>query len=413
MDALFHMKRADLLKYGALVVLVVQNSTLALTMRYSRSSGDTLYISSTAVVMSELVKLVAASCLIGVEEGSTHGLWNRLYREVVCMPADFAKLLIPACLYTLQNNLAYIAVSNLDAATYQVLYQLKILTTAIFSVVLLRRHLDFFKWLSLLVLVGGVSLVQLSGMKSGAEAANVAMGNMTIGLLAVILACCSSGFAGVYFEKVLKGSEISVWVRNVELALIGIVVGLAGVWYSDADLVGQHGFFYGYSPLVWSVIALQALGGIVVALVVKHADSLLKGFSTAISIVISCLVSYALFGEVSLSPKFVMGVALVICSTIMYSVNPIELCCPASAPSKGLGGRGGLLLPTSGYGGKLHDGKLERIPLTEVLHDDDADSDVESTSSGSAEEYIEEEAISDGSRGASLRGQHHRRSLLS
>jgi UDP-sugar transporter A1/2/3 len=37
------------------------------------------------------------------------------------MPVDFAKLLIPASLYTLQNNLAYIAVFNLDATTYQVL----------------------------------------------------------------------------------------------------------------------------------------------------------------------------------------------------------------------------------------------------------------------------------------------------
>lgn len=38
------MKKADILKYGALLVLVVQNSTLALTMRYSRSSGEVLYV---------------------------------------------------------------------------------------------------------------------------------------------------------------------------------------------------------------------------------------------------------------------------------------------------------------------------------------------------------------------------------
>jgi hypothetical protein len=35
----------DVMKYGALVILVVQNSALALTMRYSRTVSTRLYIS--------------------------------------------------------------------------------------------------------------------------------------------------------------------------------------------------------------------------------------------------------------------------------------------------------------------------------------------------------------------------------
>lgn len=38
-----------------------------------------------------------------------------------------------------------------------------------------------------------------------------------VGLLAVLTACCSSGFAGVYFEKILKGTKATIWMRNVQL----------------------------------------------------------------------------------------------------------------------------------------------------------------------------------------------------
>ena len=41
--------------------------------------------------------------------------------------------------------------------------------------------------------------------------------NSLVGLVAVLCACFSSGFAGVYFEKVLKTSNASLWMRNVQL----------------------------------------------------------------------------------------------------------------------------------------------------------------------------------------------------
>ena len=44
----------------------------------------------------------------------------------------------------------------------QVTYQLKILTTALFSVFLLGRSLNKLKWLSLVVLMFAVALVQVS-----------------------------------------------------------------------------------------------------------------------------------------------------------------------------------------------------------------------------------------------------------
>lgn len=43
-----------------------------------------------------------------------------------------------------------------------------------------------------------------------------------VGLMAVLMACVSSGFAGVYFEKILKETKQSVWVRNIQLGEYGL-----------------------------------------------------------------------------------------------------------------------------------------------------------------------------------------------
>ena len=73
--------------------------------------------------------------------------------------------MVPSAVYLIQNNLLYVAASNLDVATYQITYQLKILTTAMFAVTMLGKKLLPTQWLSLLTLVAGVAMVQLSDVK--------------------------------------------------------------------------------------------------------------------------------------------------------------------------------------------------------------------------------------------------------
>ena len=77
--------------------------------------------------------------------------------------------MVPSAVYLIQNNLLYVAASNLDVATYQITYQLKILTTAMFAVTMLGKKLLPTQWLSLLTLVAGVAMVQLSDVKESGD----------------------------------------------------------------------------------------------------------------------------------------------------------------------------------------------------------------------------------------------------
>jgi len=82
--------------------------------------------------------------------------------------------------------------------------------------------------------------------------------------------------------------------------------------------IANKGFFYGYDTVVLIIIILQSIGGILVAVVVKYADNILKGFATSAAIVISCIVSVYLF-DVTLSMQFIFGTVLVMLSIYLYA----------------------------------------------------------------------------------------------
>ncbi|KAE8581853.1 hypothetical protein XENTR_v10019845 [Xenopus tropicalis] len=307
------------LKYVSLAVLVVQNASLILSIRYARTLPGERFFSTTAVVMAEILKGITCLALMLVQRrGNVKELGLFLYDAIVVQYMDTLKLAVPSLIYTLQNNLQYVAISNLPAATFQVTYQLKILTTALFSVLLLRKSLSRLQWGSLVLLFGGVAIVQAE-QSGGKETVGGGGQSYGVGLVAVAVSCLSSGFAGVYFERILKGSSASVWLRNVQLGIFGTALGLLAMWQQDGAAVAQHGFFHGYTPLVWGVIFNQAFGGLLVAVVVKYADNILKGFATSLSIVVSTAASVHLFGF-HVDIPFALGAALVIGAVYLYSL---------------------------------------------------------------------------------------------
>jgi solute carrier family 35 (UDP-sugar transporter), member A1/2/3 len=71
---------------------------------------------------------------------------------------------------------------------------MKILTTAMFSVIILHRSLSKLKWVSLVILTCGVALVSLATSNATATKES-----NFVGLTAVITACILSGLAGVWY----------------------------------------------------------------------------------------------------------------------------------------------------------------------------------------------------------------------
>ena len=158
------------LRLFCLWLIVFQNSSLILVTSYSRTLVPA-YLPSVAVFLSELMKLAAVISLLAYE---TPGGASEAIRQCVSLvrdtPHETAQFAVPALCYTLQNNLWYHALSNLDPVTAAVTSQLKVFTTAIASVVMLGRRVNTKQWGALTLLMGGMILMQLKdGGDSGGD----------------------------------------------------------------------------------------------------------------------------------------------------------------------------------------------------------------------------------------------------
>ena len=78
------------------------------------------YITTTAVVVAETMKMIVCLFIIWYQQPNMSTYIKFMYTSIIVNWQDTLKLSVPAIVYALQNNLQYVAVSNLEAAVFQV-----------------------------------------------------------------------------------------------------------------------------------------------------------------------------------------------------------------------------------------------------------------------------------------------------
>ena len=122
----------------------------------------------------------------------------------------------------------------------------------------------------------------------------------------------------------LGHAQIDLWTRNLQLAFYSLVFGLPGLFLSsDGSRVTREGFFQGYTWLTWTCVLMNACGGLLVGMVIKYANAIVKDIALALSICCSSVAAIPLFGFRPTVPFF-GGVALVCYAAALY--GGIHLC---------------------------------------------------------------------------------------
>lgn len=310
-------------KSASLVAGVLQQTALVLMIRYSKTrpheDDNTIYLTSVAVWTAEIVKLFLA---IALETSSSNSWLSPVFTMVgsLCTP-DSYRLFIPAVFYAIQNNLLFYALENLSIPTFQVTNQGKLLTTAILSRIMLQKPISNMQYVSLMVLGLGVALVNLS--EAHVDTSTSSDQNHFLGLVAVVISCLTSGFCGVYFALILQSSAASVHARNFQLAFWSILIATGRILYHDMAKVSKMGLFQGFDGVVVIVVICQALTGLMVSLIIKYADVILKGFTTSVAVVLATVISIFVF-DAKIELFFYIGATMVGAAVKIYSSYPPE-----------------------------------------------------------------------------------------
>lgn len=210
------------LKTIILVALTLQTTGYTLVRKYSTVSEN---VSSKEILfVAEMLKMIIAAYFAVTDTAYSDSEGTGVHK-LLWLIKNSHRMLVLAGIYALMNILSFVALEYIGAGEFTIIAQLKILTTAGFSVILLGTQLTSTKWRALGLLVLSCILVASPNFSNNEEEREGIMLHL-FGVGAVLTEIVLSGFASIYFEKVVKSQTeiVTVWERNFQLAIYSLLM---------------------------------------------------------------------------------------------------------------------------------------------------------------------------------------------
>ena len=217
---------------------------------------------------------------------------------------------------------------------------MKVLPTAHFSRMFMQRKIQKKQWVAITLLITGLFLVQgnpsqffliQSSMKVSPTLRTTPLTDSAyqshltrgLGLMAAFFCAIFSGLCGAYTEKLSKHRQqrgLHFWTYHAETSFFGAMFSSFFMMVKDRHIIQEFGLFNSFTPLVWCVIVLHAIGSVATAIIVHRFDCIVKCLLVAIAIVTQFLILHYFIGS-SISIFAIVGLVTVPFSVYMYIGN--------------------------------------------------------------------------------------------
>jgi len=305
------------------LALILQNTIVVILLKYSRSVerdietlGPRFTITST-IIVSEICKIIIGIFILYLQFRSITEVYNKIFGNCLSL----WKMSIPSVLYAFENVLLFVALTHLPVNILQVMLMLKIFSTAIFSMIMLKEKFNKFEWFSFLLLGLGAALANLSIKDHIQKDSNTHW----ISVICVLISIIISGFCGNYIElQVKEDFDDSIVVKSIQMPIFSIIGYIPCSFLNgDMNITLEYGFFQGFTHITWYIIVLHMLLIYLFLFVIKYMSNIVRAFIEGTSAVFVVIGSYV-FLDSSINYLFVISVILVLSGNIIFTKEKIK-----------------------------------------------------------------------------------------
>lgn len=274
------------------------------------------------------------------------------------LSSSFLAAGLPSALYAIQGVLTYTSYQNLDSVTFNGLTQTKTLSAALFCYLLLGKVQSPIQILALGLLSLSAVIFQglLNGLVSSSSTSTTRDLNkesskdlmklkmrsswFVLGVIPCLTATVLSGFAGALSQKSLQSIVGSMnrdaYFYSAEISFFSAVCLTLSIFSkrisgkkeilddkNAAPILEAKStrYFQYWSYETFVPILVKATGGILTALLHKHAGSVMKGFALVLGLVFSGVTQTAL-DDKALTFSQALGTVIVLLSSWLHFTNP-------------------------------------------------------------------------------------------
>mmetsp|Transcript_413 Transcript_413/g.738 ORF Transcript_413/g.738 Transcript_413/m.738 type:complete len:444 (+) Transcript_413:103-1434(+) len=234
-------------------------------------------------------------------------------------------LVPPTLLYVFSDLINFYAFQYISASTFAVLKQSRLAMVALLFRFFLHRYISQIQWIAVAQLLLAAMLFEAKTIDAGGEGENSGS-NELLGMLLVLLKCCLDSLAVIWMDKYFKklsGSGFSYPEQQIVYAVYGFLIGIIVAIIQDDGTLFTQPIFTGWTTGAYVSASLAALYGVLVSLVLRYLDSMIKMFQSLLSVVVTVMLDRYFFGE-QVDVVKAIAISFVLISVFLYKLGTVK-----------------------------------------------------------------------------------------